>query len=143
MYFTKRQDARWVNLAWFIPKADSFVRDLTDQGVEVILQSLLHAPRIDTHAEFLLVHIAKTRPTRVFDFFVERLKFSDSPELEDAYQPIPYEFYELKNSFQGIADHAVDTVRRVFVSGDVMFQFTGGRLISAAFPALSDALMAS
>jgi len=111
--------------------------------VEVILQSLLHAPRIDTHAEFLLVHIAKTRPTRVFDFFVERLKFSDSPELEDAYQPIPYEFYELKNSFQGIADHAVDTVRRVFVSGDVMFQFTGGRLISAAFPALSDALMAS
>lgn len=139
-YFTKKQDARWVNLAWFVPKEDSFVRDLTDQGVEVILQSFLHAPRIDTHAEFLLVHIAKTRPTRVFDLFVERLKYSTSSDAEGAYEPIPYEFYELKNSFQGIADHAVDAARLLFASGDVMFQYTGGRLITAAFPAISDAL---
>ncbi|HXM48131.1 MAG TPA: RelA/SpoT domain-containing protein [Pyrinomonadaceae bacterium] len=139
-YFTNKQDARWVNLAWFVPKADSFVRDLTDHGVEVILQSLLHAPHIDTHAEFILIHIANARPTRVFDFFVERLKFSTSSDAVGAYDPIPYEFYELKNRFEGIADHAVDTARRLFVSGDVMFQFTGGRLIYAAFPALSDAL---
>jgi ppGpp synthetase/RelA/SpoT-type nucleotidyltranferase len=139
-YFTNKKDARWVNLAWFVPKADSFVRDLTDQGVEVVLQNLLHAPRIDTHAEFLLVHIADARPTRVFDLFVERLKYSTSSDSEGAYEPIPYEFYELKNSFQGMADHAVDAARRLFASGDVMFQFTGGRIISAAFPALSDAL---
>ena len=137
-YFTQKKDTRWVNLAWYVPKADSFVRDLTDDEVEVVLQNLVLAPRIDTHAEFILVSL--DRPTRVFDLFVERLKFSTSAELPSRYEPVPYEFYELKNRFLGIPDHAVDAARRLFVSDDVMFQFTGARLISAAFPAFSDAL---
>jgi hypothetical protein len=70
-------------------------------------------PRIDTHAEFILVQIANTRPTRVFDFFEERLKFSTAPDVVSGYEPIPYEFYELKKCFQGIADYAADTVRRL------------------------------
>ncbi|MEO6945844.1 MAG: RelA/SpoT domain-containing protein [Nitrobacter sp.] len=139
-YFTHKKDTRWVNLAWFLPKEDSFVRDLTDAGVEAVLQNLLYAPRIDTHAEFILVQIANTRPTRVFDFFEERLKFSTAPNVVDGYDPIPFEFYELQKRFQAIMDHAVDTVRRLFVSDDYMFQYTGGRLISAAFPAFSDEL---
>jgi hypothetical protein len=139
-YFTQKKDARWINLAWFLPKEESFVRDLTDEGVEAVLQNLLYAPRVDTHAEFILIQIAKTRPTRVFDFFEERLKFSTAPDVVKGYEPIPYEFYELKKRFQGITDHAVDTVRRLFVSGDYMFPYTGGRLISAAFPAFSDEL---
>jgi hypothetical protein len=116
------------------------VRDLTGEGVEVVLQNLLHAPRIDTHEEFILNAIADTRPTRIFDFFEERLKYSSSAETEGRYEPIPYEFYELKKSFQKIPDHAVDTARRLFVSGDYMFQYNGARLISAAFPAFSDQL---
>jgi hypothetical protein len=134
-YFTQRKDAQWVNLAWFLPKEESFVRDLTDDGVEAVLQNLLYMPRIDTHAEFILIQIANARPTRVFDFFEERLKFSTAPDVVNGYEPIPYEFYELKKRFQGTTDYAVDNVRRLFVSGDYMFPYTGGRLISAAFPA--------
>src|SRR5216684_3958172 len=33
-----------------------------------------------------------------------------------------------------IADHAIDTVRKWFVSGDSLFQFTGGRMLSSSFP---------
>lgn len=139
-YFTGKKDARWVNLAWFLPKEQSFVRDLTDDDVEAVLRNLLYAARIDTHAEFILKQIANTRPTRVFDFFEERLKSSTTPGAASGYEPVPYEFYELKKSFQGIPDHAVDTVRRLFVGGDYMFQYTGGRLISAAFPAFSEEL---
>lgn len=136
-YFTQRKDAQWVNLAWFLPKEESFVRDLTDDGVEAVLQNLLYMPRIDTHAEFILIQIVNARPTRVFDLFEERLKFSTAPDVVNGYEPIPYEFHELKKRFQGITDYAVDTVRRLFVSGDYMFPYTGGRLISAAFPAFS------
>ncbi|MCX7309510.1 MAG: RelA/SpoT domain-containing protein [Afipia sp.] len=139
-YFTQKKDARWVNLAWFVPREESFVCDLLDDGVEAVLKNLLYAPRIDTHAELILMQIAKTRPARVFDFFEDRLKFSTSPDVVDGYDPIPFEFYELQKRFQAIADHAVDTVRRLFVSGDYMFQYTGGRLISAAFPTFSNEL---
>jgi hypothetical protein len=139
-YFTQKKDAWWVNLAWFLPKADSFTRDVTDQEVEIILLNLIHASRIDTHTEFILAAIADARATRVFDFFEERLMFSASSDAPSGYEPIPYQFYELKNNFQGIADHAVDIARRLFENGDAMFQFTGGRLISATFPAFSDTL---
>lgn len=139
-YFTQKKDARWVNLAWFLPAEQSFVRDLTNEGVEAVLQNLLYAPRIDTHAEFILIQIANTRSTRVFDFFEERLQFFGSPDVARGYEAVPYEFYELKKSFQGIVEHAVDTVRRLFVRGDYMFQYTGGRLMSAAFPEFSDEL---
>lgn len=139
-YFTQKKDARWANLAWFVPAEESFVRDLTDAGVEIVFRNLLYAPRIDTHAEFILIQIANNRATRVFDFFEERLKLSATPDLERGYEAIPYEFYELKKCFQGIVDHAVDVVRRLFVSGDYMFPYTGGRLMSAAFPVFSDEL---
>lgn len=76
----------------------------------------------------------------MFNFFEERLKCSASPDVARGYEAIPYEFYESKKSFHGIVDHAVDTVRRLFVSDDYMFQYTGGRLMAAAFPAFSDEL---
>jgi len=129
-----KQDARWVNLAWFVLKRRLLVRDLTDQGVEVILQNLLacaaHRHGTPNSSSF----ICQRRRHACSISFVERLKFSNSPELEDAYQPIPYEFYELKNSFQGIADHAVDAARRLFVSGDVMSSSPQAVSFSAAFP---------
>ncbi|GGI29846.1 RelA/SpoT domain-containing protein [Bradyrhizobium guangdongense] len=139
-YFTQKKDSRWVNLAWFVSPEQSFIHDLTSEGVEAVLQNLLHAPRIDTHAEFILIQIANKHPTRVFDFFEERLALSASKDVARGYEAVPYEFYELKKSFQAIVDHAVDTVRRLFKSGDYMFQYTGGRLLSAAFPAFSEEL---
>jgi hypothetical protein len=108
--------------------------------LERLLKNLIHQPRIETHTEFVLAVIANKYGRRVVDFFDERLALSAPEDLERPYQPIPYEFHELRKPFDNVAEHAVDIVRRRFVSGDHMFRFTGGRFISAAFPNFTDTL---
>ena len=136
-YFTERRDARWINLAWYLPKDKSPLPDLTAEQVSIVLQNLLHLQRVKTHAERILVLLATKYPEKVFDFFGDRLAFSAAREDEGHYEAIPYHFYELQKSFANIANHAVDTVRRLFVVDDPLFQFTGGRLLSSSFPDFS------
>jgi hypothetical protein len=133
-YFTDKRDARWVNLAWFLPKDRSPIAELTAAQVDAVLKNLIYLPRIETHAEMVLAILADAHTTRVFDFFGDRLKFSTARDDENSYEPIPHHFYTLQKSFASIADHAVDTVRKWFVSGDPLFQFTGGRMLSSSFP---------
>jgi hypothetical protein len=139
-YFTERQDARWVNLAWFIKKEESFLSDVNDRQLEGLLQSLKCQPRVETHTEFVLTVLANKYAKRIVDFFDERLALEATKDDDKSYQAIPYDFHELRKRFDGVADHIVDVVRRRFTSGDYMFQFTGGRFIGTAFPGYSDAL---
>jgi hypothetical protein len=134
-YFAGKRDGRWINLVWFVQKDRSFLPTLTAGQVDVVLGSLVYLPQIDTHAEFVLAQLAEKYPEKVFDFFGERLKYSASREDHaDRYEDVPFHFYTLQNSFAGIAAHAVGFVRRLFVSGDSMFQFRGGRLLASSFP---------
>jgi ppGpp synthetase/RelA/SpoT-type nucleotidyltranferase len=139
-YFTERQDARWVNLAWFIKKEESFLSDVNDRQLEVLLRNLKLQPRIETHTEFVLTVLAHKHAKRIVDFFDERLALGATKDDDKLYQPIPHEFHELRKRFDAVADQVVDVVRRRFVSGDYVFQFTGGRFIAAAFPGFSDTL---
>jgi hypothetical protein len=107
---------------------------LTAEQVDVVLKNLLYLPRVETHAEMVLAILAEAHPTRVFDLFGDRLKFTATRDDESTYEAIPHHFYTLQNPFSSIADHAVDTVRTWFVSGDPLFQFTGGRMLSSSFP---------
>lgn len=133
-YFTEQRDARWVNLAWFLPRDKSPLTELTDVQVEAFLKNLIYSPRIETHAEMVLAILADRHVMRVFDFFGERLKYSTARDDEDSYEAIPHHFYTLHKCFSSIANHAVDTVRTWFVTGDSLFQFTGGRMLSSSFP---------
>ncbi len=135
-YFSEKRDARWINLAWFLSKDRSPLAELTAAQVDAVLKNLIYLPRIETHAEMVLAILADSHAARVFDFFGDRLKFSTELDDEDSYEPIPHHFYTLQNSFSSIADHAVDTVRKWFVTGDPLFQFTGGRMLSSSFPDL-------
>ena len=133
-YFTERRDARWVNLAWFLPKDKSPLVELTDVQMEAVLKNLVNAPRIETHAEMVLAILAGINVEGVFDFFGARLKFSTERNDEDSYEAIPHHFYTLHKCFSSIAEHAVDTVRTWFVARDSLFQYTGGRMLSSSFP---------
>ena len=133
-YFTERQDARWVNLAWFLPKEKSPLTELTNAQAEAVLKNLIHLPQIETHAEMVLAILAQHDVERVFDFFGERLTFSNERDDEGTYEAIPFHFYTLHKCFSSIADHAVDAARTWFVAGDSLFQFTGGRMLSISFP---------
>ena len=133
-HFTERCDARWINLVWFLPQERSPLVTLTAGQTDVVLRSLVHLRRIESHAERVLGLMAKSQPEQVFDFFGERLAYAASREDDDSYEEIPFQFHGLEKSFANIADHAVSRVREWFVSGDPMFQFRGGRLLASSFP---------
>ena len=139
-YFTERRDARWINLVWFIQKERSPLCALTPAQTDVVLKSLLHLRKIESHAERILALLAKSQPEKIFDFFGARLEYSVSREDDDGYEEVPYHFHGLEKSFAGIADHAVSRVRQWFVSSDPMFQFRGGRLLASSFPAFTEPL---
>lgn len=139
-YFTEKRDMRWVNLAWFLPRERTPLVDLTEDQAGVVLDNLVCADRIETHADMLLTIIAERFPEPVFDLFARRLMYAAEHRESSSYQAVPHRFYRLQNRFTNIAEHAVDSVRKTFVSGDPMFEFTGGRLIAASFPGLPDAL---
>jgi hypothetical protein len=138
-HFTKRCDARWINLVWFLPQERSPLVALTAGQIDVVLRSLVHLRRIESHAERVLGLMAKSQPEQVFDFFGERLAFAASREDDDSYEEIPFQFHGLEKSFANIADHAVSRVREWFVSGDPMFPFRGGLLLASTFPNFPEA----
>lgn len=139
-YFAEKNDTRWVHLAWFLPKDRTPLVDLTEDQAAIILDSLIPADNVDTHMDMMLTIIAERFPERVFGFFDERLGYAPAKEEAGSYQAIPHRFYRLQNRFTNIVDHALEVVRKTFVSGDPMFEFTGGRLIAASFPNFPDVL---
>jgi hypothetical protein len=108
-HFTERCDARWINLVWFLPQERSPLVALTAGQTDVVLRSLVHLRRIESHAERVLGLMAKSQPEQVFDFFGERLAYAASRESEDSYEEIPFQFHGLEKSFAKIADHAVSS----------------------------------
>jgi hypothetical protein len=94
----------------------------------------VHLLSIETHGEWVLASLAEKYPEKVFDFFVARLQYKETREEGERYEDIPFQFECLQKSFVRIAEHAVATVRKWFVSGDSMFQFRGGRLLAISFP---------
>lgn len=133
-FFAARKDARWVNLVWFIPKERSPLRTLDAGQVDPILESLMHLPSIETHGEWVLASLAEKYPEKVFDFFGARMQYREAREEGERYEDIPHEFECLQKSLVPIAEYAVATARKWFVSGDSMFQFRGGRLLAIGFP---------
>src|SRR5262249_42795238 len=117
-YFTERHDARWINLVWFLPPERSPLSVLTAGQIDVVLKGLVHLRQVESHAERVLVLMARTQPEKIFDFFGERLKQAGSREDDDSYEEVPFQFQGLEKSFANIADHAVGIVRQWFVSGD-------------------------
>jgi ppGpp synthetase/RelA/SpoT-type nucleotidyltranferase len=138
-YFTERRDTRWINLVWFLPQERSPLCALTPEQTDIVLRSLVHLRRIESHAERVLGLIAKSQPEKVFDFFGERLAYAASRADDDSYEEIPFQFHGLQKSFANIADHAAPKVRGLFVSGDPMFPFRGGRLLASSFPNFPEA----
>jgi len=142
-YFTERRDARWINLVWFLPEERSPLRALTAGQADAVLRSLIHLPRVESHAERALALIAKDHPEKVFDFFGERLADAASHQDEKGYEEVPSRFFVLNKCFANIANHAVARVRSWFARGEPLFQFRGGRLLASSFPDLSAGLGAA
>ena len=63
-HFTERCDARWINIVWFLPQKHSPLVTLTAGQTDIVLRSLVHLRRIESHAERVLGLMAKASRRR-------------------------------------------------------------------------------
>jgi hypothetical protein len=138
-YLICRKDARWVHGAWYLPVGKTFFPALSADYANLVLDNLLSLPRIEHHAERILVYIAGRHPEAVWQFFVRRLA-EKREEKEESYEAFPYRFHGLEQPLAMNVELAIGTVRSLFRAGDPLFRFDGGRLLSTVFPAFPEPL---
>jgi hypothetical protein len=140
-YLTVRNDARWVNGAWFTSEAKPFFAQLSATTTELVLDNLMSVPRIDTHAEWILGYIARGHAAEVWSFLGRRiLQDQRGRDSEGRYEAIPYQFHELPKVLSQDAASAVRVTRGLYTPDDALFQFRGARLLGAMFPAFPENL---
>jgi hypothetical protein len=140
-YLTTRNDARWVNGAWFAPEAKTFFPQLSMAATELVLENLISIPRIDARAEWILAYTAKEHAAAVWRFLGRRiLKDQRGRDREGRYEPIPYQFHRLPKVLAQDADSAVRVTRGLYTPDDTLFKFRGARLLSAIFPTFPENL---
>jgi hypothetical protein len=136
-YLIGRKDARWTHGAWFLPAGKTFFPSLSADQANLVLDSLLSLPRIEHHAERILVYIAQQHPEAVWRFFGRRLD-EKREEKEERYESFPYRFHGLEQPLAKNVELAIGTVRSWFHAGDRLFRFNGGRLLSTVFLAFPE-----
>jgi hypothetical protein len=124
-YLIGRKDARWTHGAWFLPAGKTFFPSLSADQANLVLDSLLSLPRIEHHAERILVYIAQQHPEAVWGFFGRRLD-EKREEKEERYESFPYRFHGLEQPLVKNVELAIGTVRSRFHAGDRLFGSMAG-----------------
>lgn len=136
---TELRDPRWIHEFWYRRERAQLIQNLSEEGQEILLRSLVFVKEIDYQAEELLIPLATINPERVINFFGERISVENEMRVDGRYDAIPFSFHKLQNA---LAEHpalAVDTVRAWFDDDDPLFEFRGARLLRNIFPKFSDA----
>ena len=76
-------------------------------------------------------------PTKVVDFFGDRLKVEIKGVDGDRYEAVPYEFHVLQPPLQKIPERVVAAVRQWFMEDKEYFAYRGGRLLANVFPTIT------
>jgi ppGpp synthetase/RelA/SpoT-type nucleotidyltranferase len=140
-YLTARNEAGWIHDAWFAREAKTFFAQLSAGTAELVLDNLMSVPRLDTHAEWILAHIARRHAAEVWAFLGRRvLEDEHGRDRDSRYEAIPYQFHELPKVLSQDPASAVRVTRGLYTPDDTLFQFRGARLLSAMFPAFPENL---
>jgi ppGpp synthetase/RelA/SpoT-type nucleotidyltranferase len=133
-YLTDKRDTSWVNEASPRVNRNSLFADMAPEQVDFVLASLVDRSQVDYRTEEILNEIARRSPTKVVDFFGDRLKVEIRLEDGGRYEAIPYEFHALQPSLQKVPEHVVAAARQWFTQDKEYFAYRGGRLLANVFP---------
>lgn len=136
-YLNEKGDTRWVNEAAVLSSRSSILQDLSPEQVDLVLTSLLARAHLEYREEETLNEIATAHPTKVVDFFGQRLAAERKYIDGDRFEAIPYEFYLLQTALQKIPEYAVAAARKWFTEDSEYFVYRGGRLLANVFPAFT------
>jgi len=146
-FLTNKEDARWARAVWFKAKKSSLFDALDANQTEAILLNLVHYPRVEYHAEEVLVAIAKKYPEKVARYFGSRIQFEinhqgdnrDDQSYLERYEAIPFEFHSLSEQLLEIPEELVRIACDWYTQSSELFTFRGGKLLANIFPSFPDA----
>jgi hypothetical protein len=133
---TEHSKTNWICDFWFRRESRVVVRELSEQGIDLVLRNLLALKTIEYQAEEVLYLIAQRFPRKVLSFLCQRLvaHSQDGEQLTSTYDAIPFRLHKLNEPLSKIPDEAVRVVRGQYDGDYSMFIFRGARLLKAIFP---------
>ena len=141
-HLTGKKDCRWVRGAWFLPGGKAFFAHITKDQAQAVLDNLTYAQKIDHEYERVLACIGNVYPGLIWRYFRDRL-LSEDDDLDKPFEVIPYQLYDIPNVLGRDPEAAMVELRSWYKPGDNRFQFTGGRLLHAIYPACTKELAAA
>jgi|CXWL01.1.fsa_nt_gi hypothetical protein len=133
---TEHSKTNWIFDFWFRRESRMVVRELSEQGIELVLQNLLALKTIEYQAEEVLYLIAQRSPQKVLHFLCQRLvaHSQDGENLLSPYDAIPFRLHKLNEPLSKIPGEAVRVVREQYDGDYSIFIFRGARLLKTIFP---------
>jgi hypothetical protein len=136
-HLTVKGDTRWVNAVWPHSVKSSLFQDLKSEQADRVLASLVRHPQIDHRVEEVLTSVAASWPSKVVDFFGQRLKVEPMADDIKHYEAIPFRFHGLHAPLAKIPEYLVEKARSWFEEDRLLFTYRGDRLLSIVFPNFS------
>ena len=141
---TQHSKTNWIFDFWFRRESRAVVRELSEQGIDLILRNLLALKTIDYQAEEILYLIAQRFPHKVLNYLCQRLLVysQESERLVSTFDAIPFQLHKLNEPLSKIPSEAVRVVREQYDGNYSMFIFGGARLLKTIFPEFPQAFEA-
>lgn len=134
-FLNDRKDSRWVSEAWFLQKATKFYEELTPERTAQVLQNLGYVSQVNYQVERILVRLAERQLEAIWDYFGARLSRDPAEsEEEKRFEAVPFRFHGLEKELSKNPQLAISKGLSWFAQDQKLFQYRGGRLLSAAFP---------
>lgn len=133
---TEHSKTNWICDFWFRRESRVVIRELSEQGIDLVLQNLLALETIEYQAEEVLYRIAQRFPRKVLNFLCQRLAVHSQggEQLSNAYDAIPFQLHKLNEPLSKIPGEAVRVVREQYDGDYSMFIFREARLLKTIFP---------
>lgn len=133
-YLASIRDTRWVQAVWPFARKSAVFSSLNEVGVDEVLASLMREEKLGHESEWVMAVIAKNWPIKVVDYFIGRLRFANSNEASNDFEPVPFSFSELRKPLASVVADIVQKLRAWHDEDDRSFQYRGARLLKALFP---------
>jgi ppGpp synthetase/RelA/SpoT-type nucleotidyltranferase len=134
-FLNEREDSSWVYRAWFLQSAPGFFAEIPPQLRHLFLANLGFVRKISHEIDHILGLLAKASAEEIWDYFGQRLARKDiEEEGADHFEDAPFRLHGLEKKLSKNPQLAVRKGFEWFARDKALFQYKGGRLLSAAFP---------
>lgn len=136
--FIEQQKSQWINQVWFMRSNNHIIKSASDTLLDKLLTGLLNVDVIDYQSETILLPISQKHPSKVINYFGDRIKLESVKKKENRkskYEAIPYNFNELSKSLVNHPNELVDAIYDWWKEDQErsLFQYRGAKVISNSF----------